>query len=131
MTSRNKSLIPVVQFFHDKSDPTDPMTEETIRTAEEPPEERARRRSIGQEQSRHPEPRRAPGRDETRGDPDRRPDELTVDFLRCERSLRPAQEIVLRVEVQDQNPGRTTMTSRRRPDDTEIKKTRKRLRKPA
>ena len=33
-----------------------------------------------------------------------------------------AQEVVLRVEVQDLYPGRTTMASRRRPDDAEIKK---------
>ena len=74
MTSRDESLIPVIQFFHDKSDPTDPLTEETIRADEEPPEERARRRSlvrsrtargarrsIGPEQSRHPEAEESTG----------------------------------------------------------------------
>jgi len=86
----------------------------------EPPEERGDRSVQSRAVIR--KPRRAPGRDETERDPDRRPDELTVDFLRCERGLRPAPEVVLRVEVQDLYPGRTTMTSRRRPDDTEIKK---------
>ena len=95
----------------------------------EPPEERARRRSIGQEQSRHPEPRRAPGRDERRSRSPAGRADRGLSSLRAKPSA--AQEIVLRVEVQDQNPGRTTMTPRRRPDDTEIKKTRKRLRLPA
>lgn len=145
MTSRDESLIPVIQFFHDKSDPTDPLTEETIRADEEPPEERARRRSlvrsrtargarrsIGPEQSRHPEAEESTGtrRDERRSRSPAGRADRGLSSLRAKPSARPGDRSARGGSGPESWPhyDDAEKASRRYCD---FKKTRKRLRIPA